>query len=153
MTSPNSVPPEVAELLRKGDKIGAMKLLLQAKGGSLGNAKMMVETHDSSGHVTRSNVTLTPEVLAALKSGNKIEAIKLLRTATGIGLVEAKGAIESHEGAAATAQSVPAGSAAASARRAQGLSPGQVPHSAGGLQAVLAIVVIAVAAGLYFLFK
>lgn len=37
---------------------------------------------------------LPPEVLAAARSGQKIEAIKLLREATGLSLTEAKEAVE-----------------------------------------------------------
>lgn len=39
---------------------------------------------------------LPPEVLAALQQGRKIEAIKLLRELKGIGLKEAKDAVDSH---------------------------------------------------------
>jgi len=37
---------------------------------------------------------LPPDVLAALQRGNKIEAIKLMRQLTGLGLKEAKDAVE-----------------------------------------------------------
>lgn len=37
---------------------------------------------------------LPPQVMHALKAGRKIEAIKLLREARGIGLAEAKDAVE-----------------------------------------------------------
>ena len=40
---------------------------------------------------------LPPEVLAAVKAGNKIEAIKQLRRVTGLGLAQAKDWIESCE--------------------------------------------------------
>jgi Ribosomal protein L7/L12 C-terminal domain len=40
--------------------------------------------------------TLPAEVLAAVEAGNKIAAIKALREATGIGLVEAKQEVESY---------------------------------------------------------
>jgi ribosomal protein L7/L12 len=46
-------------------------------------------------------MNLTPEhrqtIVAALKAGNKIEAIKLCRTATGMGLAEAKDFVERME--------------------------------------------------------
>ena len=38
-----------------------------------------------------------PDVVAALRSGNKIEAIKLQRERTGLGLAEAKHAVEEIE--------------------------------------------------------
>jgi len=37
---------------------------------------------------------LAPELQAALRSGNKIEAIKIYRELTGVGLAEAKEAVE-----------------------------------------------------------
>lgn len=40
---------------------------------------------------------LPPEVQTALARGQKIEAIKLLREARGMGLKEAKEAVEAHE--------------------------------------------------------
>lgn len=39
---------------------------------------------------------MPPEVLAALGRGHKIEAIKLLRESHGLGLKEAKEAVEAH---------------------------------------------------------
>jgi len=39
---------------------------------------------------------LPPEVVSALRSGRKIEAIKLLREAKGIGLKEAKHAVDAY---------------------------------------------------------
>jgi len=41
-----------------------------------------------------SDPMLSPQIQAALRSGNKIEAIKLYREMTGIGLAEAKAAID-----------------------------------------------------------
>ena len=50
---------------------------------------------------------LEQEVVEALQSGRKIEAIKILRTVRGIGLKEAKGIIESHyDGSVGTRPSV-----------------------------------------------
>lgn len=40
---------------------------------------------------------LSPEIQSALRSGNKIEAIKLFRELTGVGLAEAKQAIDQAE--------------------------------------------------------
>ena len=39
----------------------------------------------------------SPQIQAALRSGNKIEAIKLYRELTGVGLAEAKDAIDKAE--------------------------------------------------------
>ncbi|HET6265217.1 MAG TPA: hypothetical protein VFD95_10180 [Usitatibacter sp.] len=88
-----------------------------------------------------------PEVLEALKRGNKIEAIKLLRAAAKVGLAEAKSVVDALQNA--PAGSAPAASPPAAKRpnvgiahkhhainpnliRRPGLSPGEVPHSGGG---------------------
>jgi hypothetical protein len=60
---------------------------------------------------------LSPAALAALQRGNKIEAIRLHREQTGLGLKAAKDAVDAHE----------AGSAAPPRRSA----PGEVPRAGG----------------------
>ena len=47
-----------------------------------------------AGLTTEASVELPPDVLDAIRAGNKIEAIRLYRAATGIGLAEAKDAVE-----------------------------------------------------------
>ena len=68
--------------------------------------------------------TFPPAVLEALRKGNKLEAIKLLRQASKTGLVEAKAAVtparSAYVGAATSATPVPP-------------VPGYVPHSESGL--------------------
>ena len=44
-----------------------------------------------------SNPAMSPQIQAALRSGNKIEAIKLYREMTGVGLAEAKAVIDKGE--------------------------------------------------------
>jgi ribosomal protein L7/L12 len=41
-----------------------------------------------------SDPLLSPQIQAAIRSGNKIEAIKLYREMTGVGLAEAKAVID-----------------------------------------------------------
>jgi hypothetical protein len=62
---------------------------------------------------------LPAPVLEAMAKGQKIEAIRLLRAHTGLGLKEAKDAVEAHAGAAPAATHNPAST----------LAPGQVPTS------------------------
>lgn len=44
------------------------------------------------------DLAMSPQVQDALRRGNKIEAIKIYRELTGLGLAEAKAAIEKAEG-------------------------------------------------------
>lgn len=60
---------------------------------------------------------LPPEVLAALARGNMVEAIRLLRQTTGLGLKEAKDALDEAEHPGSTIH--------------QHLAPGEVPRSMG----------------------
>ena len=95
-----------------------------------------------------------PEVLEALKRGNKIEAIKLLRAAAKVGLAEAKSVVDALQGA--QAGKAPAAPPAASRPnvgiahkhhpvnpnlvRRPGLSPGEVPRSGDGMGWVVVLV-------------
>lgn len=73
---------------------------------------------------------LSPAVLAALQRGQKIEAIRLHRGQTGLGLKQAKDAIDAHE------DGRPA--------RPTGLAPGEVPRAGQrrGLPWIIAAVVL-----------
>ncbi len=102
----------IGDQLRNGNKILAVKLFREAAGCSLLEAKNAIEAMDDrySGAVeatpsrtpTPTRTGLTPEVrsavLTALRKGNKIEAIKIYREATGLGLAESKDAVEAMEG-------------------------------------------------------
>ena len=91
---------------------------------------------------------LPPQVLRALQSGNKLEAIKLLREAAKLGLAEAKSIVEAGERAGAGTKTQAERASAAAARGSQalkphpmaapphlarrpGLSPGEVPDGGG----------------------
>jgi len=108
--------------------------------------------------------TLPPEVLAALKAGNRIEAIKILRQRMGVGLAEARSRMEALEarspasgdkGADAAAPvRTPARTAAPRLKpagyvRREGLSPGEVPRTSGGTQAVIIVIAIVIAIWVY----
>ncbi len=80
-----------------------------------------------------SQFTLPPQAVDALRRGNKIEAIKLLRQASGLGLAEAKGIIDRLD-------------------QTTGLSPGEVPRGAGGAFGTV-ILVAAAAAGIWAYIK
>ena len=99
-----------------------------------------------------------PEVLEALRKGNNIEAIKLLRMATRTGLAEAKSVIDAmerhapqaHEAADDRADHHPrippsAASSPPPIVVRPGLGPGEQPRSAGGYGFLILIGVAAIA--------
>ena len=108
---------------------------------------------------------LPPEVIALLKSGNKIQAIKLLRERTGLGLADAKGHVDAHEGSDGqspvsydTSDHMSRPSVGATRARPStyvkrdGLSPGEVPRTNGALQVVIFVAALAAATWAYFMF-
>jgi hypothetical protein len=105
---------------------------------------------------------LPPTVAEALKSGNKIEAIKRLRGITGLGLKEAKDWIDNYErGGPAPlpeiAKNIPADARFAAHPHAAhvsrpGLSPGEVARS-GGAGKWLALIAVAVLVVLVVLYR
>jgi ribosomal protein L7/L12 len=96
-----SLPANVLEALHHGQTIEAIKLLRQATGLGLKEAKDAVDAYMQGLPVSMPTgareVSLPASVLMALQTGNKIQAIKLLREKTGLGLKEAKDAVEAME--------------------------------------------------------
>jgi hypothetical protein len=102
---------------------------------------------------------LPPAAVEALARGDKIEAIKITRQHTGLGLKEAKELVDRHEdghegghgyghaAAPAAARHAPA----ASARR-PGLAPGEVPRSPLPVGLLVTVAVVA-AAVLVYIFR
>ncbi|HEX8702661.1 MAG TPA: ribosomal protein L7/L12 [Myxococcaceae bacterium] len=98
---------EVRELLQKGERLQAIRLLVSRTGASQPEAQRLVEllaaTRDNQGWVARQPLpqAITPEQLQEVRDlaakGNKIEAIKEYRHLTGAGLKEAKDYVESLE--------------------------------------------------------
>ncbi|MDP3701140.1 MAG: ribosomal protein L7/L12 [Hylemonella sp.] len=115
------IPPEVLAAWNHGDQMGAIRELRDRTGIGLKEAKEALE----SGEYTlalpppQPGAALPPAALAAMASGQKIEAIKLVREATGLGLKEAKDAVEAAASGAAT--SVHGATCH--------LAPGEVPRS------------------------
>ena len=82
------------------------------------------------------DLEISDQVIAAIDAGRKIEAIKILREQTGLGLKDAKDVVDS---------------IAREKRGAPGGAPGMVEEGgAGGM--IKMIVVIAVVLGVYFYF-
>jgi len=130
------IPREAQAQWDAGNKIAAIKLLREATGLGLAEAKALLEGPSRPVGVPtkQSSGALPSPVQSALARGNKIEAIRLLREAAGLGLKEAKDQVD-----AFAAKKSPASSAAG-----QGLAPGEVPRAGGGRMALLIVIGLAV---------
>ena len=94
---------------------------------------------------------LPPGVLEALKQGNKIEAIRLLRESTKMGLAETKAMVEMLGNVKQSVASKPNGPVRMHARvqpqvhlplRRPGLSPGEVPRHGSGVMGIIVVLAI-----------
>jgi hypothetical protein len=111
--------------------------------------------------------SLPPNVVEALRRGDKIGAIKLLREVARVGLAEAKNAIDTanrqsathrpehnpeHRPAAAGTppHSPPPQVPAASTLYSPGLSPGEVPRTSGGMGFVIVVIIAVIAIWLFW---
>lgn len=118
-TPRTDLPTSVQAALAQGDELEAIKLLRSTTGLGLKEAKDLIDGHSNAmGQHSRASVpsTLPPQVMNALQRGDKIEAIKLMRQATGLGLKEAKDLVDA-------AQSQLGGG------RGSNLAPGELPRS------------------------
>jgi ribosomal protein L7/L12 len=94
---------ECRALVRQGNKIMAIKIYRELTGVGLKEAKDAVEAPDFAPPLAASPVSSTAhparieEVRAFIAAGHKIEAIKLYRELTGLGLRESKDAVEAME--------------------------------------------------------
>jgi ribosomal protein L7/L12 len=136
------LPPEAIAAWDRGEKIEAIRLVREHTG--LGLAESM-QALDSGAYAVSStqrfaNPQVPPAAAAAAARGDLIEAIKLTRQATGLGLKEAKALVERTLGAEAdTPPSSPQRSTKAR------LAPGEVPR--GPSSAVVIAILLALAAG------
>lgn len=133
-SAPDAMPEAVREALRRGAPVEAIKLLREATGMGLYEAKQAILDYVNGTSQALPARPLTAPFSArvnqALQQGNKIQAIKQLRDETGMDLKQAKDAID-----------------AASARRgAPGLAPGEVPRSGAGFWWLAVIIALAGAA-------
>jgi large subunit ribosomal protein L7/L12 len=98
----------IADLIRQGRKLEAIKLFREATGVDLQRAKDEVERIEANKRTGARNeprlemlatTSAVPEdILEIARSGNKIEAIKQLRERTGLGLKESKDLIDEATG-------------------------------------------------------
>jgi ribosomal protein L7/L12 len=140
---PDPLPPDVTDAIAKGNKVEAIGLLREQTGLSLVEAKQVVERHGgpSPRPLAAGGTGLTESARAALARGNKIEAIKVLREETDLGLKEAKEAVDAAE--------------AAMPGRASGhLAPGEVPAATGARVWLWLLIAVGLAAAYgYFRFR
>ena len=95
---------EIKALLAQGRNIEAIKLAREETGFPLEAAKDMVETIEKTGASAHAGFSLKESLTQArelndqvqhlVAQGNKIEAIKLIRERTGLGLKEAKDLVD-----------------------------------------------------------
>ena len=146
-----ALPPDVLAAIGRRDYIQAIKLLRQSTGLGLKEAKERVDqqTLGMRAHVPQSPAphALPSNVVDALSRGDKIDAIRLLREATGLGLKEAKDVVGVYQGSKLpTPTPTPT-----SASKRTGLAPGQVPASGSQTWVVLTLLGLALAASYFFL--
>jgi len=93
-----SVENEIRKLLASGRKIEAIKRYREETGVGLAEAKDAVESLEAGSSFPEStqpdDSDLTSQVISLLGRGEKIEALKLYRDRFGVGLKEAKEAVE-----------------------------------------------------------
>ncbi len=137
-SSPSSLPGPVLEALRRGDTAEAVKLMRGIGGAGLREAKTIIDAHQHrqsmrapppaakplAGPVFSSG--LPPLVVDALQRGEKIQAIRLMREITGVGLKAAKDTIDASPLAVARSN----------------LSPGEVPRTGRTVWAVVAAILV-----------
>lgn len=134
------LPQNVRDAIERGNPVDAIKLLRQQTGLGLKEAKDLVDSQ-VGGNVAKAarswSGTLPASAAAALEQGNKVDAIRLLREQTGLGLAEAKAIIDAHSQRIVAERNV--------------LSPGEVPRSGSGLLWLAAsAIVIGIAVYLVF---
>jgi ribosomal protein L7/L12 len=140
MPTPEPLPPEVLDALRRREVIEAIKLLRKSKGIGLKEAKDRLDQYMQTAHPLHSAAPppgSVPEAIAqALQRGDKAEAIRLARVHAGPGLKEAMKAIEALRGKAGGTS--------------RGLSPGEV-RDAGAGTGWFVVLAAAALALIYFL--
>ncbi len=97
-----AAPEDVEGLVKAGRKVDAIRAWRQRHGGGLKEAKEAVETlsrgqapRPAAKHDEPSRQVTEQDIRHQLRHGNVIDAIKLYREKTGVGLREAKEAVES----------------------------------------------------------
>ena len=129
-----SLPDQLRDALQRGRLVDAIKLLRQAKGGSLRDARdaLASQPRAQAGMQAAPFAAadpLPPDVIAALQRGERIDAIRLLRKHRGIDLKTAKLAVDEY--------------ATRVGSTSHGLSPGEVPRSSSTFWLVVVVGLVA----------
>lgn len=110
----NDVAQRIGELVASGRKIEAIKLLRETSGLGLAEAKAVIDAVEVGGELppfvafeaerapAAAGAELPRDVLDLARRGNRLAAIKRLREVRGLGLKEAKDAIDRAVPASAT---------------------------------------------------
>lgn len=94
---PSELTVRIRQLMADGQKIEAIRVLREATGIGLAEAKQLVEAAERGNRSDPRNLPddeFERDLLELVKSGQKIEAIKHHRERTGLGLKESKDAVE-----------------------------------------------------------
>lgn len=94
-----TMPAEAISAIKRGEKIEAIKIIREATGIGLKEAKDIVDGYDGSALVSlhpKKDFAMPPEALFALQRGSKIDAIKSVREANKTGLKDAKDFIDDY---------------------------------------------------------
>ena len=105
MSIPGALPEAAIEALARGQKIEAIRIVREQLGVGLAEAKQAVEQYRPEAAIAASDRHaaadpahgLPAEALVALAAGHKIEAIRITREALGVGLKEAKQAVDRYQ--------------------------------------------------------
>jgi ribosomal protein L7/L12 len=158
---PKPLPTEVILALQRGNLIQAIKLLRTAGNFDLKQAKAAIEQHLDRGKTAKASagenfgaLVQIPAVAEALRKGNKVEAIRILREKTGLGLKEAKAAIDRFAGHSMGEPSPPdASTPYKNTLSGPGLAPGEVPEYKTSSRPVLIALIIIGALIYYVLYR
>jgi len=162
----DKLPPKAVAALQRGSLIEAIKIVRDKTGLDLKSAKEAVERYangegatadwqegdwgrgepEGSGMQGNGPAAVPSAALTALARGNKVEAVRLTREATGLGLAEAKQLVENHQNPAAgdfghLPSGIPTNPMA---------EPGRVPQGGFKLLPIVIAVLVVVLAWLYF---
>ncbi|QXZ10826.1 hypothetical protein KUF54_06375 [Comamonas sp. Y33R10-2] len=163
-----AIPAEIMSVWNSGNKVLAIKLLRDQTGLGLAETKHLLESADAAGlpiemplQMHRAEPSITEpsptelRIHAAIAAGSKLEAVKLLKEATGLGLAQAKERIDdAMQGQPLDLKPAQPSSTQASASPYEvATAPGEVPRSRSGLFVTMLLLVLLLCAVIWNYFK